>query len=203
MPKFLTEEERNFTATDKDGSKFGDWKGLRRWAQEEGLCFIIVKFKFVFQHQGLDVWLTGFQRRYCRLNFRWRDRDLELSIVRERLRLNGVTLNQVRKRFCVEDEENWAQQRTLWHTIGKARDLPDVVIDDDWLSSICQIRRKPGECSTRDAIHVLESVKKYTVVNCVKGSWKIQECQKRNIAGVKCKKDVICYFEKGLAITMV
>ena len=22
-------------------------------------------------------------------------------------------------------------------------------------------------------------------------------CQKRNIAGVKCKKDVICYFEKG------
>ena len=120
-------------------------------------------------------------------------RDLELSIIHRRLKLNRVVLNQVRKKFCVEDEENWAQHRTLWHTIGKAWDLRDVVIDDDWLCSICQIRRKPGECSFGDAMHVLESVKKYAVVNCVKGSWKIQECQKRNIAGVKCKKDVICY----------
>ena len=31
---------------------------------------------------------------------------MELSIVRKRLRLNRVTLNEVRKRFCVEDEEN-------------------------------------------------------------------------------------------------
>ena len=60
---------------------------------------------------SIQVWMSDRQvseRRYCRLNFRWRDRDLELSIVRERLRLNRVTLNQVRKRFCVENEENWA-----------------------------------------------------------------------------------------------
>ena len=69
--------------------------------------------------------------------------------------------------------------------------------------SIRQIRRKPGECNTGDAIHVLESVKKYALVNCVKGSLKIQECQKRNIAGVKYKKDVICYFEKGCFSAMV
>ena len=50
---------------------------------------------------------------------------------------------------------------------------------------------------------MLESVKKYAVVNCVKGSCKIQECQKRNIAGVKYKKDVICYFEKGCFSAMV
>ena len=31
----------------------------------------------------------------------------------------------------------------------------------------------------------------------------IQECQKRNIAGVKCKKDAICYFEKGCFSAMV
>ena len=136
--------KRYFTATDRDGSRFGVWKGLRRWAQEEGLGFIIIKFKFVFQHPGLDVWQTGFQRRYCRLNVRWRDRDLELSIVHERLWLNRVTLNQVRKRFCVEDEENWAQHRTLWYIIGKAWDLWDVVIEDGWLRSIYQIRWKPG-----------------------------------------------------------
>ena len=52
--------KRYFTATDRGASRFGDWKGLGRWAQEEGLCFIIVKFKFVFQHPGLDVWQTGF-----------------------------------------------------------------------------------------------------------------------------------------------
>ena len=63
--------------------------------------------------------------------------------------------------------------------------------------------KKPGECSTGDAIHVLEFVKKYALVNCVKGSWKIQEHQKRNIAGVKCKKNVICYFEKGCFSAMV
>ena len=85
--------KRYFTATDRDGSRFADWKGLRRWAQKEGFCLIIAKFKFVFQHPGLDVWQTGFQRRYCRLNARWRDRDLELSIIRERFRLNRVTLN--------------------------------------------------------------------------------------------------------------
>ena len=56
---------------------------------------------------------------------------MELSVIRKRLTLNRVTLNQVRKRFRVVDEENWAQHRTMWHTIGKAWDLRDVVIDDD------------------------------------------------------------------------
>ena len=56
---------------------------------------------------------------------------MELSIIRKRLRLNRVALNQVRKRFCVKDEEDWAQHRTLWDTMGEARDLRDVVINDD------------------------------------------------------------------------
>ena len=152
--------KRYFTATDRDGIRFADRK-------------------FVFQHPGLDVRQTDFQRGHCRLNVRWRDRDLEVSIVRERFETQSSDTESSQKEVCVEDEENWAQFRTLWHSIGKTWDLLDVVIDDDWLYSICQIRRKPGECSTRDAIHVLESVKKYAVVNCVKGSWKTQECQKR------------------------
>ena len=71
----------------------------------------------------------------------------------------------------------------------------------DW--SVSQIRRKPGEYSTIDAIYLLESVEKYALVNCVKCSCKLQECQKKNIAGGKCKKDVICYFEKGCYSAMV
>ena len=63
---------------------------------------------------SIQIWMS--ERQVSR----WRDRDLELIIIRKRLRLNRVTLNQVRRRFCVEDEENWAQHRTLWHTIGKA-----------------------------------------------------------------------------------
>ena len=31
---------------------------------------------------------------------------MELSIICKRLQLNRVTLNQARKRFCIEDEEN-------------------------------------------------------------------------------------------------
>ena len=41
-----------------------------------------------------------------------------------------MTVNQVRKRYCVQVEENWAKHRTLWHITGKASDLRDVVIDD-------------------------------------------------------------------------
>ena len=56
---------------------------------------------------SIQVWMSERQvsrEDICRLNVRWRGRDLELSIIRKRLRLNRVTLNQVRKRFCVEDE---------------------------------------------------------------------------------------------------
>ena len=67
---------------------------------------------------------------------------MELSIIRKRLRLNRVTLKQVRKRFCVEVEENWAQYRTLWHTIAKASDLQDVVIDDDCFVNIIKTMMK-------------------------------------------------------------
>ena len=82
---------------------------------------------------------------------------MELSIIRRRLRLDTVALNRVRQRFCVDDEEDWDKHRALWDTVGKARDFRDVIINDDRLCSLCQIRRKPGECSTRDAIHVFKS----------------------------------------------
>ena len=61
---------------------------------------------------------------------------MELSIIRETRRFNRVTLKQVRKRLCVGNEETWAQQRTLWDTIGKGTDLRDVVIDDDCVAFV-------------------------------------------------------------------
>ena len=48
--------KRDFKATDTDDSRFGDRKGLERWAKEESLCFIIIKVQFVFKHPGLAVW---------------------------------------------------------------------------------------------------------------------------------------------------
>ena len=45
-----------------------------------------------------------------------------------------------------------------------------MVIGDGCLCSVCQVKRKPGECSTRGAIQVLETVKKYAVVSWVAGS---------------------------------
>ena len=45
------------------------------------------------------------------------------------------------KEVLCTDEENWAQHRTLWHTTEKVWDLWDMVTNDDWLCSICQIRR--------------------------------------------------------------
>ena len=156
-----------FTATDRDGSRFADWKGLRRWAQEEGLCFIIVKFKFVFQHPGLDVWQTGFQRRYCRLM--------------ERQRLGAEY--RPRKIETQSSDTESSQKEVLcrgWRELGPIQNLVALHRKDlrlvrcghrRWLTVFyLSDRRKPGECSTGDAIHVLESVKKYAVVDCVKGS---------------------------------
>ena len=40
-------------------------------------------------------------------------------------------------------------------------------------------------------------VRSMRCVSCVKGSSEIHACQKRNIARVMCKKDVIGYSEKG------
>ena len=45
---------------------------------------------------SIQVWMS--ERQVSR-----RGKDFELSTVRKRLRLNRLTLNQVRKRFCVED----------------------------------------------------------------------------------------------------
>ena len=50
--------KRYFTATDRDGSRFGDWKGLRRWEQEDGLCFIIVKLSLF---SSIQVWMSDRQ----------------------------------------------------------------------------------------------------------------------------------------------
>ena len=49
----------------------------------------------------------------------WRSRVIELSVICNGLRLNGVKPDGVRKRFIVEDEQNGAQYRALWNTIGK------------------------------------------------------------------------------------
>ena len=43
---------------------------------------------------------------------------------------------------------------------------------------------------------MLESVKKYAVVSCVKGSRTIQLSEEKHCRS-QVQKDVICYFEKG------
>ena len=111
--------KRYFTATDRDDSRFADWKGLRRWAQEEGLCFIIVKFKFVFQHPGLDSDRQVSREDTADWMLDGGTETWSWVSSTKTLRLNRMTLNQVRKRFSVEDQEKWAQHRTLWHTRGK------------------------------------------------------------------------------------
>ena len=66
---------------------------------------------------------------FSRDNFPEKISQIESSVEEQRLRaeyhpqgqrLSRVTMNQIRQRFCVQDEEVWAQHATLWHTIGKA-----------------------------------------------------------------------------------
>ena len=76
------------------------------------------------------------------MNIQWRDRSLALSMIRKRLRLNRMALNQVRKRSCVKDEVHWAQHGTLRDTMSTTTDC-----------SICQVGRKPRECTIGNAIY--------------------------------------------------
>ena len=87
---------------------------------------------------------------------------MELSIVRERFRLNRVTLNRVRKRFCVEDEKKWTQHRTLWYIIGKASTMTDCVL-------FVRYKKKTGSMQYQRCHTRVVSIDKYTVVNGVKG----------------------------------
>ena len=48
--------------------------------------------------------------------------SVELSVVCKRLSLNGMALNQVIKRFCVEDEEDWAQHGALQNILRRSRE---------------------------------------------------------------------------------
>ena len=55
--------KRYFTATDRDDSRFGDWKGLERKAQEEGFCFFI-SLSSLNLFSSIQVWM--FDRQVSR-----------------------------------------------------------------------------------------------------------------------------------------
>lgn len=134
---------RRRTATDRDGSGIRDWNDLED-EQKRGasvLSLFSLSF-FSLQHPGQDVWKTGVQRSYWRLNVLWRDKVLKLSAICKRLRLSGITLNQVRRRFCAEDEEDWAEHRALWDSMGKLRNLWYVVISNEWQCSFLSDEKK-------------------------------------------------------------
>ena len=111
-PRILVEEEKEIlhaqteTVVGLETEKDLEDERMRR-------VFVLSMFMLSL-FSSIQIWMS--ERQVSR----WRDRDLELIIIRKRLRLNRVIRNQVRKRFCVEDEENWAQHRTQWHTKGKA-----------------------------------------------------------------------------------
>ena len=124
---------RRRTATDRDGSGIRDWNDLEDEQKRGASVLSLFSFSFFFflQHPGLDVWKTSVQRSYWRLNVLWRDKVLKLSAICKRLGLNGIRLNQVR-RFCAENEEDWAEHRALWDTLGNLRNLWYVVISNEW-----------------------------------------------------------------------
>ena len=85
------EHERTSRASVLSLFKFTLFSSIQVWMPE----------RQVSRDQGLDVRETGFQRRYCRLNVRWKDGDLELSIIRKRLRLNSDTKSSQRDFFLI------------------------------------------------------------------------------------------------------
>ena len=64
-------------------------------------------------------------------------------------------------------------------------------IDGNSLLSVREIRAEPGEDSVRDAESVLESGEENRVVNSVKGSGEVKECEERNFTRVSSKEEIV------------
>ena len=76
-------------------------------------------------------------------------------------------------------------------------------VDGNSLLSVREIRFEPGEDSVRDAEGVLESGEENRVVNGVRGSGEVKECEKRNFTRVSRKEEIVENVEQSCFSTMV
>ena len=100
----------------------------------------------------------------------WRGRFLQLSIISKSVMKNRVAVHNIRERCGTQNEENRSHDRSLWDSAADGHWGRATVVYSYSLSSFCEVRREPVECSILYAKDMFKTVEKNGMVYRIKGS---------------------------------
>ena len=104
------------------------------------------------------------------INLLWRGRFLQLSVISKRVMKDRVAVHNIRERCGTQNEENRSHDRSLWDSAADGHWGRATVVYSYSLSSVCEVRREPVECSIMYAKDMIKTVEKNGMVYCIKGS---------------------------------
>ena len=104
------------------------------------------------------------------INLLWRGRFLQLSVISKRVMTDRVAAYEIRERCGIQNEENRSQDRSMWDSAADGHWGRATVVYSYSLSSVCEVRREPAECSIMYAKDTFKTVEKNGMVYCIKGS---------------------------------
>ena len=98
------------------------------------------------------------------INLLWRGRFLQLSVISKRTMKDRVAVHNIRERCCIQNEENRFQDRSLWNSATDGHWGRATVVYSYSLSSVCEVRKEPVECSIMYAKDMFQTVEKNGMV---------------------------------------
>ena len=104
------------------------------------------------------------------INLLLRGRFLQLSVISKRVMMDRVAVHNIRDSGVLQNEENRSQDRSLWDSAADGHWGRATVVYSYSLSSVCEVRRGPVECSIMYAKDMFKTVEKNGMVYCIKGS---------------------------------
>ena len=104
------------------------------------------------------------------INLLWRGRFLHLSVISKRMMKDRVAVNNIRERCGIQNEENRSHYRSQWDSAADGHWGRATVVYSYSLSSFCEVRREPVECSIMHTKTMFKTVEKNGIVYRIKGS---------------------------------
>ena len=104
------------------------------------------------------------------INLLWRGRFLRLSVISKRVMKGRVAAYNIREKCGLQNEENRSQDRSLRDSAADGLWGRATVVYSYSLSSVCEVRREPVECSIMYAKDMFQMVERNGMVCCIKGS---------------------------------
>ena len=98
----------------------------------------------------------------------WRGRFLQLSVSGKRMMKDRVAVHNIRERCGIQNEKIRSQDRSPWDSAADGHWGRATVVYSYSLSSVCEVRREPVECSIMHTKTMFKTVEKNGVVYCIR-----------------------------------